>query len=523
MEHDVRFGFRVYGDNIVEAEHIVEWLTSQDSIQRKDQVGRLDIPTYVLNDSLLDVTFAVQLCPEYDRWESNVDDVFIEKPDAVVTYLGDEMSPSDTEEILFAFEDSSATQVGNQTQQRFRRANDACRKEIPYIYQIDLCGAEFNMRTGEIRGLHYQKPKISIGHLSLMSRTGTPSFVIYRPDMWTTHPKVNEQKIPDISQFSGVDCGPAYLTALLREALLSDLDEDTLDVDIKKEKRLAIQGMLEDMFRVSRFYSTGKESQTTLTLYTKHSGFTAPINEVVQKYADKLIKGTPIPDDYQLHTVSVNDFKENGSLFKKQLRGDTETVKFREEVIPRLNAAEYDKESKSVEEIEEFLDFWGVTVDSPFTGFNWPTTREQARETLREAPAEVPTTYKSNKSEFALTTNRTATRDLFDKAYDKLSPDVLDWISSGQTDPPHLLIIPFSGLQKHGYSDPDTGLLFLLRALLPELARPRNTLVVIYSEYTPHDWPQKLTNETNMLWRAIARHAGCIIADRTETGVVLND
>lgn len=526
----IQCAFRAYGDNIAETELIIDWLLSQEPLTLEAVIGTLDQPTYLLSDSTADATFAVQLCPGYERWDyAPLENRFAEHPDIVLTYLGKSSEEiEDTEETeVFAFENSGATQVGNQAQQRFRRANDAAVEGIPYIYQIDLVGIEDEDSSGKIKSPHYQKPRITIGHLSLMSQLGVPSFIVFKTDMWAQHPEVNEEKIPATSEFNGTTSAPTYLTSVVRKTMISEsvISDPELKSKVEEQQESSIEGILSDMFNVARFYveSDGSSSSSTEhTLYTNHPSFNEPIDDVVSEYASSLSNQDPVSDPFALHTIDTEYFKKNGSLFRKVVRGDTEQNKFKNKILPCLNSADYNSNKKSPEDIQEFLEFWGVSPESGFN-FEWPRTLEHVRNDLRNNKGKIPVTYKSGKSEFLLTTNRKSIRKLIEENYDNISDSVLDWIWADNKDNSHIMIAPFSGLQNSGYSDPDTGLPPLMNALFPKLVTKPNTLVIVYSEHISEEWRDRLRNESNMLWKSISKYAGCVIADKMETGEVLHD
>lgn len=175
--------FRVHGDNIVECERVISYIT------RNTVVYSLHKAFSSLACIMVDIDFeyagvrnhwAIEMFPGFSkdnrsqRWQSNIFDVlkangsFLdETPDVVVTNL-----ENGQETVLFAIEFCSALQAGNQAWQRNGRAYSIGRTKCPYIYIVDFVKYELESETRKRKGLRFPNPVVPFSYISFSKQTG---------------------------------------------------------------------------------------------------------------------------------------------------------------------------------------------------------------------------------------------------------------------------------------------------------------------------------------------------------------
>ena len=158
----MREHYRVHGDNIVECERVVKYITQ--SVNLTSQAKRFTSLACLTVDidfeyEGTDYQWSIEMFPGFSkdnrgqRWKSNIFEAlkdngsFLdETPDVVVSKVEDGL-----ETILFAIEFCSALQAGNQAWQRSGRAYSVGRAKCPYIYIVDLLSLNWTAKQGSVR------------------------------------------------------------------------------------------------------------------------------------------------------------------------------------------------------------------------------------------------------------------------------------------------------------------------------------------------------------------------------------
>ena len=253
-KQDVDSVFRIYGDNILETELIIDWIDhTGNGLEITEKRGPTDRPIYICEDEERSgENYAIQLCPGYDRWKSSpLDGLFAEKPDILIN----KVTTEEEGYPILAIESCDAVQAGNQAWQRFRRATDAAEANIPYLYVTPLIDWEHETRGKRLKGPRYQSAQITIGQLALCSRLGVPSLQVYEVTSWSEYAEERDYPLPnDYPRFNGLNAGSDYLVSLIR-------NEASNNRDFTDDRRDAIDRILEDMFNVLERYSKYKNTE----------------------------------------------------------------------------------------------------------------------------------------------------------------------------------------------------------------------------------------------------------------------
>ena len=175
--------FRVHGDNIVECERILKYITL--SVKVLSQTKRFSSLACLTLDIVFEYfgkkyDWSIEMFPGFSkdnrsrRWKSNIFEAlkdsgsFLdETPDVVVTKIEDGI-----ETILFAIEFCSALQAGNQAWQRSGRAYSIGRTKCPYIYIVDFVKYELDSTTRERKTLRFPNPAVPFSYISFSKLTG---------------------------------------------------------------------------------------------------------------------------------------------------------------------------------------------------------------------------------------------------------------------------------------------------------------------------------------------------------------
>lgn len=502
--------FRVYGDNILECERLVEWfkVTRFSQFKFVEEIGSFDRPIYISADLRTDRKFALQLCPYYGGtgpqilWPNNpLKDTFFEKTDTVVTRLlknGSETKP------IFAIEFCEALQAGNQAWQRFRRATDAAESKIPYFYVLPIIGWERDPAGITLKNPRYQSAQICIAQLTLCSKFGVPSLQVYTQTGWGDYAKKLGYTLPeDFERFEGANAAISYTSLLMRESL-------DKKVEYKSEATELLKKIMKEMFEVAQTYS--KFSNTCLPIHLNHAAFQKDnLEKVSNEYTSALVEGNPVTSEFALHEIDFKDFEKFGCFFYKDIKDKTISREFKQKIVSFLNW----RKSKDVRYKTNYLEGWGLKIEPPSGSTELNRLFEQNKQNL-------PLTYKVNKSEAVVINNRKYLRKIIERAYPNLDRKILNWIYSDKVEyATPIFLIPLYAYKPSGDSRPDRGLLPMLSALFPSLATKENTLVIIYSKYTPDEWENLMADEKNELWNTISKLAGCIIVDKTKNGKLL--
>lgn len=492
--------FRVYGDNILETELIIKWARNDGSrLNLLEMRGAIDRPIYVFEDKInKEAKYAIQLCPGYNRWDKEpIENVFSEQPDIFLSHIQE--SGCEGKPVL-AIESCDAVQAGNQAWQRFRRAYDAAEQGIPYIYLLPLIDWEHQSNGKEIKNPRYQTAQITLGQLALCSYYGAPSLQVYEITSWADFADMNDRPLPDsYSEFKGSRNGMDYIFSLLRS-------ESSVGDSFEKQRGEALEGILKEMIQVAKRYSDYKD--TELPVHLNHPVLTTDISKVVKKYSRSIAEGAPIEDDVAAHAVTLDDFRRDGTIFRKAAQRRTCSDGFYHEVLEKVNWKDSAKKDYKI----EYLNTWGIEADRSLTS-------SELDELVRKKFGHTPVGYKDPPSEAVVIGNRKMFKNIIENAYPDIDEDILTWIEKDSDTP--LLFVPLYGYKPSGDSRPDRGLLPLMIALFPDIARSGNLFVVMYSNRTPENWKEILDRGDNELWNVIRKHAGAIVTDVTKEGILL--
>ncbi|MDR2970858.1 MAG: hypothetical protein LBU83_02850, partial [Bacteroidales bacterium] len=175
--------FRVHGDNIVECERVLKYITrSVNVLSQEKRFSSLACLTVDIAFEYAGVknNWSIEMFPGFSkdnrsqRWQSNIFEALKDRgsfldetPDVVVTKVEDGI-----ETILFAIEFCSALQAGNQAWQRSGRAYSIGRAKCPYIYIVDFVKYELDSTTRERKSLRFPNPAVPYSYISFSKLTG---------------------------------------------------------------------------------------------------------------------------------------------------------------------------------------------------------------------------------------------------------------------------------------------------------------------------------------------------------------
>jgi hypothetical protein len=495
----------VYGDNILECERFIKYLKKESisNFQIIDEIGPIDRPIFIFKDKILKKKIAFQICPYYGgtgnklNWNSiQLIKTFNEKTDIILTQVIED--GTETKPVL-AIEFVDALMAGNQGWQRSRRAIDAARAGINYLYILPLLGWERNSKHFELIHPRYLSAQTSLAQLTLSSKFGIPSLQIYGKSKWAHHANERGFHLPlNYDQFAGESNGIQVISHWIRKRIDDQAFTRVLLQDTLKQ-------VIKEMIIISRTYS--KYGNTILSVHSSHP-ILKPQNEdqAAESYAIALSNNNPVENEFALHDIQFNDFITSGSFFYKDAQKKTTSTTFRKHILNNLNFR------FPMEKNIEYLKFWGLDA----------MTFEELNK--YENKRLLPITYKDKKSEGTIIGNRKMFRKAFEIAYPNLQLDILEWIYSekkmNHSNEP-IFFVPIYGYKPTGDSRPDRGLLPMLWSMFPNLLKKSNTLVLVYSIYTPLSWKDTLMRGENELWRTFSEFAGAIIVDRTADGMII--
>lgn len=508
--------FRVYGDNILECEHYIDWLRRDtvSQFQLLVRVGPWDRPVYVFKDRSMGKIIGFHVCPYYggpgssSMWPSGPLGTWShEKPDVVVTRVCEDGSETHP---LLAVEFVDAIQAGNQGWQRSRRPIDAAEARPPiwFMYVIPVIGWERDSGGLILKGPRYLPAHPCIAQLTLCSRLGVPSLQIYLRSSWTAfarRPRLAGRRLyplpADIDAFRGVDNAVILNSLLIRSSVYGQSA-------FLPALRDTLSSVILEMLSVARTYAGAGE--TRLPIHVKHSALDpARAKEVASVYSRALIERKPVEGEFALHKIEADDFFQKGCLFYKDVKRKSIRPEFRNDVLSFLNW----KDSANNNYKRRYLEAWGIDTSG---------AKALPDEIAMAHKSSLPVTYKESKSEGALVANRAALRTILEKAYSRLDTAVLDWVYSQRRSLlPPLFLVPLYAYKPSGDSRPDRGLLPVMQSTFPTLLQKDRTLVLVYSKHTPPKWRQQLNEGNNELWNVIKKIAGAVIVDRTGDGIIL--
>ena len=498
---NIDYCFRIYGDNILECELLVDWLNDKNSgFLFVSEDGPIDRPILIYQDSLTNKTFGFHMTPFYGgtqraAWpNSPLAGTFNEKPDVLVVKINPDYTES---KPILVIEFDDALQAGNQSWQRSRRAVDAANAKIPYFYVLPLIGWEKASDGLSLKNPRFQNAMVTTGQLSLSFKEKTISLQIYKNSSWSDFAKKKGYRLPDnYETFNGITHAVILVSYLIRSSVMNK---------IKAPKEELEQAILE-MLNVARLYSNF--SSTYLPIHSNHPALDSRnAVRVASQLSSMIFNNRDIANHLNLNTITSTDFYQNGSLFFKDVKAKTTTINFQSSLLRKINWKQNDMDV----ERKTWLNRWGIVIDDSFS----------LEENARRNKTFIPISYKDKKSEAAVIRNRKVMRSLIETTYPDLDDSILNWIYFENTSDEPIFFIPLYGYKPTGDSRPDRGLIPYLYSNFPKLLTKRNTLVIMYSKYVPDSWVGELKNTSNQLWVAIRNYCGLVIVDRTGSGQLL--
>lgn len=484
--------YRLYGDNILECENVLVWLTSELSpFKLKEQYGSIERPVLLFDCEQLNQSFFIQLCPYYGGtgnalvWQNDpLNSTFNEKPDALISKVGVD---GFDEKPLVAIEFCDALQAGNQAWQRFKRVLDPIELEIPYLYVLPIIGWERDSEGLVLKNPRYQSAQITLAQLSVSGKLAVPSLQIYKDTPWAKLALETNKYIPNnykdiISEKYAIE----YVTALI----INSLKANTADI------KMPLKNIVKSMLGIARFYSSF--SNTNLPIHKNHPALNpVKLEEVADEYANAFVNKKAVSGYNALHEITFKDFTLSGVPFYKDLQKKTSSEEFYSLFSKYFNFKSKDFFSES-----EKLMIWSESINPP------------------HEKSDFPITYKSKKSEAFIIRNKTKFIKFVMTLYPDIDNTVINWINTRQGE---FVVIPMYGYKPSGDSRPDRGLVPMIYALFPQIAENGNILVIMYSKYTPINWKNLISNRNNELWNTIRRYSGAVIVDKTKSGLVIQN
>jgi len=325
---------------------------------------------------------------------------------------------------------------------------------------------------------------------------------VYTETGWAAYAKKLGHTLPEgFEDFDGFNASVSYASLLIRESI----EKKT---EYKKEAIQLLRKIIKEMFIVAQTYS--EFTNTHLPIHLNHPALQkSNLERVSEEYANAMVERKPVTSNFALHNIDFKNFEKFGCFFYKDVKTKTCTREFKDKVLSFLNW------KKDVRYKINYLKGWGICIKGSPSSAELNYIAKQNRKNL-------PLTYKKNKSEAFVTSNRKFLRKIIEKAYPDIDKRILDWIYSEKIEyKAPIFVIPLYAYKPTGDSRPDRGLLPMLCALFPSLATKENILVIIYSKHTPSKWEELIINEENELWNTISKLAGCIIVDKTKNGKLL--
>jgi hypothetical protein len=429
-------------------------------------------------------------------------DIFDEKTDVLLTRVHDDSSESAP---VFAVEFVDALMAGNQGWQRFRRAINAAQKGVSYMYVQPVIGWERDSEGLELRHPRFLSALSCLAQLTLCSKFGIPSLQIYTESSWSEYALKTGHTLPNFREFKGIDSAIAVACSLIR----LDLEASSQAKDLL---RTTLKIIIKEMLSVARTYT--KFSNSSLPIHHNHPALQPGNLGIEDEYAAAMVDRHSVTGRYALHEIDTEDFVRFGPLFFKDAQEKTCSANFRDNVLSLLNW----KSTKDARYKRRYLRSWGIE-----TGVG--LSSDELEEIAEKCQSNLPLTYKENKSEACLITNRKALRDILENAYPRLETKILRWVYPGENGSAQfpIFLIPLYGYKPSGDSRPDRGLVPLLWATFPSLVTKKQTLVIVYSKYTPTEWNSIVRSGGNELWNSVTSIAGALIVDKTGSGILTKD
>ena len=501
MTIQIDYFFRIYGDNILECELFVDWLKNINSeFTFISEIGPIDRPILIFKDKISKKVFGFHMTPFYGGTQNSIwpnsplEGIFNEKPDVLVVKINSNYTES---EPLFVIEFDDALQAGNQTWQRSRRAVDAARNHIPYFYVLPLIRWEKKSDGLSLKNPRFQNAMVTTGQICLSFQEKTMSLLIYKNSAWSDYAKKEGHTLPKgYNTFDGISSAIKLTTYLIRSSVIKN-------TPVPKKP---LQVIFKEMLIVAKTYS--KFSHTSLSIHKNHPALDSANNDLVStQLSDIIFDGKKISNKFNLNKIGSKEFFQDGSLFRKDAQDTKTSLNFQLKLKQKINWKSNDSKANQI----KWLTNWNVPIDTSLT----PEENALKNKKL------IPISYKEKKSESAIIANRKVLRKLIADTYPKIKKEILDWIYSSNSSKEPIFFIPMSGYKPSGTSRPDTGLLAYLYSNFPKLLTKKNTMLVMYSKYTPTSWKTLLHKDSNQLLGSIKEFCGLMIVDRTKDGELL--
>ncbi|QIU87369.1 hypothetical protein [Trueperella pyogenes] len=269
--------FRIHGDNIVECERVVAFLTGAATLSKvstrmiSSAVTEVDVDLEDTNGTKNQWRF--QFFPGFNkakrqRWNLDIFDAlrlgggFLdETPDAIVTKVS---ADGKEEKILCALEFCSALQAGNQAWQRSGRAFSTHRSGCPYLYIVDFVKYELDSNRTR-KALRMPNPAVPYSYISTSQDSDTLCAQVF------VRAEEFSEDDPALEGFDQAWFGEAdlanYLLALLRGGDTSNFEKTIKEKNLKLVEFFAKELTNSKMFNANdwRAIYSGSSSLSEMT------------------------------------------------------------------------------------------------------------------------------------------------------------------------------------------------------------------------------------------------------------------
>lgn len=278
---------RVHGDNIVECERVLKFLSNAVTVKQTSakfvSAAVLEVDTSIVRENgPEDVRF--QFFPGFNksnrkRWQQDVfsalrasGSFLDETPDAIVTLLSDDGSQ---ERVLCALEFCSALQAGNQAWQRSGRAYSTMRAGCPYLYIVDFPKYELDGQRTR-KALRFPNAVVPYSYVEFAKNS--PSFgaqVFFRSEEY-------EEGDPRLKGFDRSIFGDRVIGQYFEQLIF---EEDSTDVETQ---------MLSNNVKMVEFFASGARKELSFTsddwdiIHSSSGGFLERVEQRRIKWKKKV-------------------------------------------------------------------------------------------------------------------------------------------------------------------------------------------------------------------------------------------
>jgi len=471
-----------------------------------DPVGPIDRPLYAFQrdrDQGDSIAFGLYPCGRYEDWILNRRPyIGPENPDIILCPAQNAGSPP---KPILAAEFNDSIPAGNNAWQRFPRIAQAASKSVPFLYVVPVCDAE--VKDGRILSLRHPNIIVQVAQLVLMEKWRTPSLTIFTESPWYADGLKHGKATKRVGGQNGEENFARFaLSEILRSAGINDAAADVR----RRAFSLALTAMLEQIQHFAHSdFSLLKESEV----------FKAERrDEVIEAWWNRLVSGTPIPEDFRFWDWNPERLLRDGAPFGKAM---STACKYRDVMNPLMQAR---TNAKSIELIR-FCRTWSIPVQS--------SGNATMKEAMWLSKKNYPLSYKKPPNELAFIFNIKDFSTLLQETYPNLPAPVVGHIQNAT---PPILFLPIAGYVMDtggpAFSRPDKGLVGLVATLFGDCPHFGARVALLYSELIPTNWKNALRNAvqeaggrkeigSNNLWRELAAFATAVICDKYGDGVVL--